>query len=359
MSGRAAPMPAIFAGVVVVGAVAFVVGRMSVSEPPPREVVRYVEAPRDARRDAAAPPPVAGHGDHGHGDHPPQRGGPPSDATEIPTQRQSRDPVDFSKAFQAAHAAHDAPADEALAEQLAAAANELAERLLSDPAALSAALQRFPTLRDPAELETLATVLGRVRDPEVEDLALRLAKDPDLPARRAAAFDVLDAFDTPKARRVALEALGSERDAAVRRAALRAVPEPQGASQRQAGEVAATLLQLLEADPDPELRRRAAVMLGTWYRDPADLRPLLTHLGGDADINVRAGCAFALELTRRRDPEVLEALVRAMSDAREDPLVRDNAWKALAALSPLPDVAHAAYEAYRAERDAAGEAGGR
>jgi hypothetical protein len=347
-------MAASLGGLVVVGGVAFGVGRLSVSTPEPREVVRYVEktgsgaTPRDA-----APPPGGSTGHAGHVEPTP---GSPTAETEIPAAGK---PVDFGEVFRTARAARAAgPEDHHTIEAAQAAAGELERRLLSDPAALAAALQRFPTLRDAAELEVLAAVLGRVRDPEVEELAMRMARDTSNLPRRAAAFDLLDALDTPQARQLSLDTLASERDPEVRRAALRAIPDPEGASQRDAGGVVASLGQILQTDPDPELRRRAAVMLGSWHRDLSELTPLLSHLAGDTDVNVRAGCAFGLELSGRRDAAVLDALVRSVSAKGEDPLVRHNSHKALAALSPLPDAAHQAYEAYQAELDAASEASG-
>ena len=95
--------------------------------------------------------------------------------------------------------------------------------------------------------------------------------------------------------------------------------------------------------------------LGEWHRDVADLNPVIAALAQDASVNVRAGCAFAFELAGRREPVVLAALVSTLRNPLEDPLVRENAWKALGSLAPLPSGAHAAYADYGLVMEAAGE----
>lgn len=354
---------AMVGAVLAVGVVSFMIGRWSAPEDAPRAALQGGggAALQPGRAPVDAPPPISvegagGHDDHQGHDHPAQPGPGPSGV--VPTLPKPGAPVDFNKVFEAAKKAFEAPDDHHIGEAALAAAGELELRLLTDPVALDAALERFPDLTDQAELEILAAVLGRVRDPEVEDLALRLAQDRANPLRRAAALDILDSLDTPKAREVALGVLQQAVDVNVRRAALRAVPEPQGASQAEAQGVVESLTQILANDTDPELRRRSAVMLGTWSRSQADLQPVVDHLIGDPSVDVRAGAAFGLELSRSRDPNVIEALTRALRNTGEDPLVRDNAWKALGAISPLPPAAHQAYQAYAEEREALGEAGG-
>lgn len=339
----------------VVGLVCFLVGRWTAPSAPPEVVTKtkLVAEPGKTRLGVEAPPrqsdPRAGNGHAGE-----------SRGSQRPVLALPKPgtPLDLNKVFTAAKQAFAAPDDHHVAEAATAAAGELEMRLLTDPAALEAAMKRFPQLTDQAELEVLAAVLGRVRDPEVEQLAIRYAKDRSNLIRRAAALDILDALDTPDARPVALDVLDEARDVNVRRAALRAIPEPQGASQDEAARVVATLTQILANDLDTELRRRSAVMLGTWARNQADLQPVINHLIGDNSIDVRAGAAFGLELSRSRDSAVLDALTRAVLNAQEDPLVRENAWKALGAISPLPPAAHQAYQAYYDEREALGEGGG-
>lgn len=353
------PMAPVLGAVVAVGAVAFLLGRWSAPEGEVREVVRYRDRPSEGPARAGVGQdsgrlrgPALGH-DHAHDQ------GPPSDATEIPAldPSSSRDQLKLGMVVAAAKEALRAPTDHHVQEAANAAAGELEMQLLSDPNALSTALRRFPSLRDPLELEILAAALGRVRDPEVEELALRMAQDNRHGPRQAAALDMLDALDTPKAREVALDVLGRERDPSVRRAALHAVPDPEGASVDDAERVIASLTQLLESDPDPEARRRAALKLCRWYRDLGELRPVLDRLARDPDINVRGGCAHGLGVARDRSPEVINALVQAMTNTGEDLLVRENSYHSLSALSPLPQAAHQAHTQFRRELDAIGEAG--
>ena len=354
------PMAPVLAAVVAVRAVAFLLGRWSAPEGEVREVVRYRDRAEGGAlregvgrdRQQAGAHAGAGHTDHAHGP-------PPSDATEIPSVAAgaSRDQLKLAKAVAAAKEALREPTDHHIQEAAHAAAGELEMQLLSDPNALSTALRRFPSLRDPLELELLAAALGRVRDPEVEELALRMAQDNRHPPRQAAALDMLDALDTPKAREVALDVLGRERDPGVRRAALHAVPDPEGASVDDAERVIGSLTQLLESDPDPEARRRAALKLCSWHRTLGELRPVLDHLARDPDVNVRGGCAHGLGVARNRAPEVVNALVQAMTNTGEDLLVRENSYHSLSALSPLPQAAHEAHADFKRELDAIGEAG--
>lgn len=226
---------------------------------------------------------------------------------------------------------------------------ELATRLLIDPAPRSAALEDFRRQRDPAELERLVAELGQVHDLEVEDLALELARDETCPPRRLAALGLLDALDTPRALEVALEILRNPNAIEIRRAAIYVLPEAAGSSFARAREVVA-VLKAAYADPsDAELRRRAAIALADWRVDPEDLDPLLRGLRSDPSVDVRAGCAFALELAGGRDQRTIETLAAALQDRREDPLVRENAWRALARLGPLPEAIAQAWESYADE----------
>ena len=108
---------------------------------------------------------------------------------------------------------------------------------------------------------------------------------------------------------------------------------------------------------DPESRRRAAIQIGLWHREPADLSIVLSALRSDRDVNVRAGCAYALELAMRRDAAVVNALASVLGDEREDMLVRDNAWHAISALGPLPENLRELWQSWKDQRDARSEGG--
>jgi hypothetical protein len=232
----------------------------------------------------------------------------------------------------------------------------LVEALAADPDALLRAIARFRGLTDPTDLEALAVALAQVADPAVEDAALEVARRDADPRRRAAALDILDHMDTPAARDVALDVLATEQDVELRRRALMAVPPPAGVSHEQAAAVLTTLNRILGGDRDEDLRQRAAVDLGSWGRSTAELRPLLDILARDPSPKVRAGAAFGLEAARDRSPEVVAALVRALQSQSEDPDVRENCWRALSAISPLPADAQAAWQTYKDQHEAQLEA---
>lgn len=229
----------------------------------------------------------------------------------------------------------------------------LEEGLRSDPAALRGALDHFRAARKREDVELLASVLGRVPDPAVLSAAIDVAGRDAEPWRRAAALDLLDGLDTPAALPVAIKALTTEQDVEARRAAVHALPMPTGVAAREAKQVTTALVRAASSDADPEVRRRAAVALGDWARTAEDLAPVVAGLTSDPSIDVRAGCAFALELARPTDPAARAALVAAVSRRDEDPLVRENAWRALGAAGPLADKEHTVWAAYRQEMGAA------
>jgi hypothetical protein len=353
------PAPALAATAIAVAfAVGFLSGRVTAPDPPPPPPPRP-SATRTLPPQTAVEP-IAMHGGS-RGPRTSDPGGPRGSALarELATPPRLEGDVDprVARALEASRASRAAPDDHHVAEAALLAAGELETALAADPQALARAIAAFRSLTDGGDLEALAAVLGRMRDPAVEELALEVVRGDVSPARRTAALDILDAMDTPAAREVALQALSSEQDVDLRRAALRAIPEPAGASLEQAGTVVSTLTRIIAQDRDVELRRRAAVNLGTWHRNDAELQPLLDVLLRDPSPEVRSGAAFGLEVARRRSPEVVAALVAAMTKPDEDPLVRDNAWRALSALSPLPPEARTAWLAYQAEHEAAGEAG--
>lgn len=352
------PAPALAAAAVAAAfGLGFLTGRTSApDDPPPPPRPTATTTPRVPPKTAVEPIALHG-GSRGPGATDPS--GPDRGATRstpAPPLGAEVDPR-VARALEASRASRAAPDDHHIAEAALLAAGELEAALAADPQALAQAIAAFRGLTDAGDLDALAAVLGRVRDPAVEELALEIMRGDVSPARRTAALDILDAMDTPAAREVALQALSSEQDVDLRRAALRAVPEPAGASLEQAGTVVATLTRIIAQDRDIELRRRAAVNLGTWHRNDAELQPLLDVLARDPSPEVRSGAAFGLEAARRRSPEVIAALVRSMGRADEDPVVRDNCWRALSALSPLPPDAQTAWLAYQAENEAAGEAG--
>lgn len=225
----------------------------------------------------------------------------------------------------------------------------LEEGLRNDPAALQGALDHFRAARKREDVELLAAVLGRVPDPTVVAAAVDVAGRDAEPWRRAAALDLLDGLDTPAALPVAIKALTTEQDVEARRAAVHALPMPTGVSAREAKQVTTALVRAASSDADAEVRRRAAVALGDWARTAEDLAPVVAGLTGDPSIDVRAGCAFALEIARPTDPAARAALVAAVSRRDEDPLVRENAWRALGAAGPLADKEHSVWAAYRQE----------
>lgn len=231
------------------------------------------------------------------------------------------------------------------------------ERVTLDPAGLTAALERLRVATDPQELDDLLGLLGQSQDVRVEVAALDLAQRGESALRRAAAFDLLDALDRPAALPLVLRALTEEDDPRVRCAALFALPRPAGARGEVLSEVGVRLRDVLTSDPHPEARRRAALALGDWCQAPAALPALVVALGSDPSPEVRAGVAFALEQARSNDRAVRAALLRALEDQGEDPLVRDNAWHALGASAPLSRAEEAAWLAFGAARGRQGLTG--
>ena len=338
-----------------VGLAAFLLGRLSAEPalPAPAEATG-LERAQSAAAIVARPSPQSVEGLH---EHPPEASA--SERAQAPVlvgPGLGAGPLTALPALEqglaSARRAARAPSERHLSEAVAAAAGVLEQSLARDPRALELALRRFARLRQRGELEFLSAVLGRIHDPQVEALALNMARAGD-PEQRVAAFDLLDALEVPGAREQVLEALAGSEAPRLRRAALRALPPPRGASRGAGLQVKARLSAILRADPDPALRRQAALDLARW--SPRDLAPVLQALAEDPAASVRAGCAFALEVAHNPSPRVLAALGKAMRPG-EAALVRENAYKALGSMGPLPDALRALYLRVRVEQEAAGEA---
>lgn len=263
----------------------------------------------------------------------------------------------LNDALKAAREAENSPDSEELQSGAREAARGLYFKLSSDPAALAGALQRMPNLTDRGEIGMMAAVLARIRDPEVEDLALAMTKSAS-PLVREGAFDILDGLDSPAARGVALKALATETEPEIRRAAVRAIPDSSGASVKDASETVRQLAEVLGRDPDPETRRLAAISLASWHRDLSEFAPVLNALRRDGSATVRAGCAFACEVAGRKESQIAEILVQVLQLKEEDSVVRDNAYRALRVMGPLSPGASEIFKNYEKEMDERGDGEG-
>ncbi|MDF1665919.1 MAG: hypothetical protein P1V97_29455, partial [Planctomycetota bacterium] len=80
----------------------------------------------------------------------------------------------LNEALKAAREAENSPDSEEAQSGAREAARGLYFKLSSDPTALAGALQRMPNLTDRGEIGLMAAVLARIRDPEVEELAIAM-----------------------------------------------------------------------------------------------------------------------------------------------------------------------------------------
>jgi len=249
----------------------------------------------------------------------------------------------------------EAPADAEAKEASKVASAQMFRLLSNDPHALQQAIERMARLQDKEKTEWLAAILGRIRDPQVESLGVRLIRA-HAPVQRAAGWEILDAIDSRWTLELVLQQ-GSEPSQEVRRAAVSALPESAGFGHDTANRVIPFLSRTLRSDADPETRRRAVLRLATWYRSAADLEEIIVALRENRDHRVRAGAAFALELASARIPRAIDALSKALRTHLEAPSVREAAWHALGSLGPLPEPARSRYASYGEIRDRAREAG--
>lgn len=187
------------------------------------------------------------------------------------------------------------------------------------------------------------------RTEAVENDAARQARS-ETKAERLAGLDLLDRLDidNPDTRGLVLEIMRTDRDAEIVAAAIyalvRGVPSP--AETKEVVLVLSTLLSHAE----PEVRRRALIAWADWSADSA---PLVAALG-DPSVDVRAGAAFAVGLTRADVPRRGEILAAIVADEGEDWAVRDVAWHALARM-PTDAATWPVVEDFRARREAYGE----
>lgn len=259
----------------------------------------------------------------------------------------------LNEALRAAREAEHSPDSEEAQSGAREAAVGLYYKLTTDQTALAGAIQRMPNLTDRGEIGMMAAVLGRIRDPEVESLAIEMTKSPSALVREGA-FDILDGLDSPGARAVALRALANETEPGIRRAAVRAIPDSSGASIEEAGETVRQLGEVLSRDQDPETRRLAAISLASWHRDLSEFMPVLKAMRRDTSATVRAGCAFACEIAGRKESQIVAALVQVLELKEEDSVVRDNAYRALKVMGPMSPASSAVFKNYEREMDERG-----
>jgi hypothetical protein len=363
-------MLSVVAALAAVGGLSFVLGRWSVDEAPATSVSDTVSdlatperyaAPRQVAQPTLPPAcvPATAH------DLVAAPSASRSDAEQAPAQASTAATAGWTSppnklppaqvlknVFEVVHAALQRPDDAGAVQTAQAATLVLGALLQRERPLLKEALSRFSTLTDPDELVVLSSLLGRVADPEVEELALRMAREGGGAHQRAAALRVLGGLDTHSAQGAALRALEREVEPFVRRVALDALPPVRGSSAADADAVVGALLRALEGDEDPQARQRAALRLAEWHRTPADLGPVLEHLSGDTAPEVRAACAISLGVARLRTASVQRALARVLRDAREASEVRRAAWGALGTLSPLPADVLQAYQDFSLAQEA-------
>ena len=210
-------------------------------------------------------------------------------------------------------------------------------------------LDRFHAAIGTPACDEVVAELGLIRDEAVENDAVRLAREGSK-AERLAGLDLLDLLDieNPDTRDIVLEILRTERDPEIVAAAIyalhRGVPSP--------SEVAGVLAALrpLLSRAEPEIRRRALLAWADWSADPAPLTAAL----GDASVDVRAGAAFAVGITRADVPNRAALLAEVVADESEDWGVRDVAWHALTRL-PTDEATWAVVADFKARREAYGE----
>lgn len=191
-----------------------------------------------------------------------------------------------------------------------------------------------------------------VRTEAVEADAARLARE-GTKEERLAGLDLLDRLDieNPDTRGLVVNLLRTEQDteivAAAIHALVRGVPSP-----ADVADVLSALRPLLSHEA-PEVRRRTLLAWAEWSADPA---PLVAALR-DPSVDVRAGAAFAVGITRADVPQRAGILADIVADEGEDWAVRDVAWHGLTRM-PTDEATWAVVEDFRARREAYGEAGG-
>ncbi len=234
---------------------------------------------------------------------------------------------------------------------------KLLRELMSIPAALSWALEKYLLEPETYVGEMIAVVLGQIRHPAVEKAALDLARSGTSLSRQLAGLDLLDRLDieNPATRRTVLDLLRSDRRPEIISGALYAlhhgVPNPSEIP------IVMGILTQLTSNADAEVRRRTVIAIAEWAPDTASLEPVVLALR-DPSVDVRVGAAFALSRSRVVSEDIRDALSSRVSDRREDTAVREQAWQALGQFR-LDPRSYAVYEEFRRLREASGEDAGR
>lgn len=222
----------------------------------------------------------------------------------------------------------------------AAIDTELRRRMTEDPQVLEALLVRFRAAPD----RPLAALLGSFRHPRVEAAALELSAPGAAKTTRLVALEVLDRLDhlSPESHAALVERLRHENDPEVLAEGLYALPAGPAAPERRAD--ARALLRAAAEHVDPQVRARAALVLGQGPVEDVDV--LLGRLA-DTAAEVRATAAASLRNYRGGEAEAVRAaLAGRMRDVGENADVRRQAWQTLAQF-PMDAETWAAWDAYR------------
>lgn len=181
----------------------------------------------------------------------------------------------------------------------------------------------------PEVLRSAAVALAHI-EPKVAQEALLAALASDNTSLLEAAMAGLANLEATQGRERMVELL-SHADASVRRVAAAA------AGKLRERSALAGLLRLL-GDDDANVRKEAVIALNH-IKDSQAIGPL-TSVMEDADPGVRRTAAIALGNTKRRDPELVACLVKALADNNAE--VRQAALSALANLKAASALEQAA-----------------
>lgn len=208
-------------------------------------------------------------------------------------------------------------------------------RRLSASGQLEKALESFRDEKDAAALDAWVAVLGKIQTETVQASVGRVATGSGSKASRIAALRVLEAHSTPQVLPPIQQVLETEHDGEILTRAVHALPVPWGAVPREVAGISTSLARLLSGS-DEDLRRNAALALGDWGRDPASQSLIVRTMREDRSPKVRAAAAFGLVFAPKA-PELLDALAERVRDTQEDWVVRENAWRAIRTVVPLPE----------------------
>lgn len=196
----------------------------------------------------------------------------------------------------------------------------------------------------------LQSILAEIQDPEVESLALDMAKSTE-PSQKLAGLDLLGRLGIPSEQTfdAASDVIYTNNSSPeIMMAALNALPKLT-LPDAEHNKVIQDLSTLVQSNEHEGVRSSSLFSIGKWAKDADDLQVVMTTLSNEGSADSRISAAMALSESSVIDPSLQELFVSRMSDPQELWEIRRMSAESLQRFK-LSGEEYAAYQAFLEEQ---------